>query len=335
MAKRGPGKFDTDLDAAVYEISLNGADGEVGSSSEPPGTWAGLIRRGPDTARAIEYAQRDSVEAGGGFHDVSREDLEFLRTKGKAGAIIMEHGSGRVEVAYYASESDLEKDWAQVEKDLDVDEEEFEENGDEDILRDETIEPYLKGKGPVFRVQTWETEKRDPDRFRGGRPMLGFRITMTEPSGRPEVVYEGEDYSPSPMVELDSDRTIDDIVAFFTSDYVDEDDEGVSRRTARQKEVVREHGDTLSGEVSMLFGEDSEGRAENGARKRSKNGSNAWVVTLNGEQVEVVYMADDMDADAVKRSLVNHDGYDSRITVKKRPRRMTHAPDALAENRRR
>ena len=42
-----------------------------------------------------------------------------------------------------------------------------------------------------------------------------------------------------------------------------------------------------------------------------------------------------MDADDVKRSLVEHDGYDPRITVKKRPRRMTHAPDALAKNRRR
>jgi len=391
MAKRGPGKFESDLDAALYELALDQSvvDEDVGSSSEPPGTWAGLLRGGASLALAI----KESGESGESpFRDVDADDLAFLRQKGKAGVIVMEHDSGRVEVAYYPTDTKLDRDWAQVKADLYV--ADYEANSEEDMLRDETIEPSLKGKGPVFRIQTWKTEKRDQSRHRGGRPMLGFRITMTEPGGSPEVVYEGEEYSPSPSIELDSDRTLDDIVAFFVNDYDDEN------RTARQKEVVREYGDTLSAEAGTLFGEDSEReensggqslklkpvvgrqyrlvhpegdetvtvvdrqpdeflvkpgfkrgalvvvRLETGSDKgeigpvniadlrplRAKNGSTAWLVLLNGEQTDIVYFSDAMDADDVKHSLVNHDGYDPRITVKKRQRRKTHAPDALAEN---
>ena len=42
----------------------------------------------------------------------------------------------------------------------------------------------------------------------------------------------------------------------------------------------------------------------------------AWNVYLNGKLIDTVF---DMEKDAneVKRSLVNHDGYDSRIVVRK------------------
>mgnify|MGYP001610860389 CR=1 FL=1 len=277
-------------------------------------------------------------------------------------------------------------------------------SGDEDILLDEKLEPYLKGKGPTFRVETWDT-----GRMERGRRYLGFRVTMTEPGKSPEVVYEGDEYSPSPSYEVDDPRTIDDIIAFFTNETDDEE-----KRTRRQREVVSEHGDALSMEASARFGEDAEleenpgsgglyavrlvhkispsdrdtmpavslpegafsnrnmlARAlrdagvlssgtqlasfrvegdkvvafprggiwhsviltsEGEASDRTPNGQNAWVVTLNGEVVEIVYYDADMDADDVKRSLVRSDGFDPGIKVKPRERRRTHAPDMLATN---
>ena len=43
----------------------------------------------------------------------------------------------------------------------------------------------------------------------------------------------------------------------------------------------------------------------------------AWNVYLNGKLIDTVFFTPDMGADDVKRSLVNHDGYDSGITVRR------------------
>jgi hypothetical protein len=40
-----------------------------------------------------------------------------------------------------------------------------------------------------------------------------------------------------------------------------------------------------------------------------------WKVMLNGKEIDKIQYTADMDADEVKRSLVNHDGYDSGIKV--------------------
>jgi hypothetical protein len=44
----------------------------------------------------------------------------------------------------------------------------------------------------------------------------------------------------------------------------------------------------------------------------------AFNVYLNGRLIDTVFYSksDNIDADEVKHSLINHDGYDSRITVK-------------------
>lgn len=42
-----------------------------------------------------------------------------------------------------------------------------------------------------------------------------------------------------------------------------------------------------------------------------------WYVFLDGEQIDIVFYSGTMDADDVRRSLINHDGYDPRITVRK------------------
>ena len=42
---------------------------------------------------------------------------------------------------------------------------------------------------------------------------------------------------------------------------------------------------------------------------------NAWRVTLDGKHIDTVFYMPGCDAEYVRSSLINHDGYDSRITV--------------------
>lgn len=42
----------------------------------------------------------------------------------------------------------------------------------------------------------------------------------------------------------------------------------------------------------------------------------AYDVYLNGKHIDTVFWVDNSDADEVKHSLINHDGYDKRIIVK-------------------
>lgn len=41
----------------------------------------------------------------------------------------------------------------------------------------------------------------------------------------------------------------------------------------------------------------------------------AWNVYLDGKNIDTVFYNDDIDAEEVKRGLVDHDGYDPNITV--------------------
>lgn len=42
----------------------------------------------------------------------------------------------------------------------------------------------------------------------------------------------------------------------------------------------------------------------------------AYNVFLNGEEIDTVFWVDNSDAEEVRRSLINHDGYDPSIEVK-------------------
>lgn len=60
-----------------------------------------------------------------------------------------------------------------------------------------------------------------------------------------------------------------------------------------------------------------------GARAHARVGSSqqAWDVSLDGKVIDTVFYDPDVDADYVRRGLVNHDGYDARIKVRRSPRR--------------
>jgi hypothetical protein len=49
-------------------------------------------------------------------------------------------------------------------------------------------------------------------------------------------------------------------------------------------------------------------------------GMTAWDVILNGNVIDTVFYSATLDADYVFRSLVDHDGYDCRIAVRRASR---------------
>ena len=43
----------------------------------------------------------------------------------------------------------------------------------------------------------------------------------------------------------------------------------------------------------------------------------AWNVYLNGKEIDTVFYTKECDAEYVRASLINHDGYDTRIVVRR------------------
>ena len=92
----GPGKFDTMLDAAVYDASLNGLDEEMGEADGFG--WYGLMR-----APLLDIREQDAL---------TPEEEEFLVEQ--VGAIVSEDSQGFVTVTYYETTYDLDQAWAEV-----------------------------------------------------------------------------------------------------------------------------------------------------------------------------------------------------------------------------
>jgi len=105
---------DTALDNAVLEVFNHGfGDDEVGSITEPPGTWAGLVRDGVELAKAIEGDPET-------FGQVSRDELRYLVTLGRAGVIMFTDSQGFNTFKYYDKPGDLERAWEMTAEDLSV-----------------------------------------------------------------------------------------------------------------------------------------------------------------------------------------------------------------------
>jgi len=60
----------------------------------------------------------------------------------------------------------------------------------------------------------------------------------------------------------------------------------------------------------------------------------AWDVVLNGKVIDTVFYNDDLDASYVYDGLVNHDGYDSRIKLRKKRSKQTSVKQVEAKLKR-
>lgn len=101
----GPGKFDTLLDAYLYNVSLDGCDEEIGDATETG--WYGMMR-GP-----FEYDPE--------YGELNGAERECL---GLAGVILCEGSTGFVTVDYYETEKELKQAWGLVLMSFEEEEEE-------------------------------------------------------------------------------------------------------------------------------------------------------------------------------------------------------------------
>lgn len=100
--------------------------------------------------------------------------------------------------------------------------------GDNDLLRDVDVEGH--------RLQMWYAGQS------GGRDHIHYKFS--DPKGT--VLFEGSDYSPSPMTAIDSDEAVRGLLGFLTLKPGDTDDEYFEKYTDEQKSFADSSAEGLS-----------------------------------------------------------------------------------------
>lgn len=101
----GPGKFNTILDAYVYDVSMDGAEVECGSVDEN-GVWYGVMRHGHTIFKDGDPSLEELTPA-------ERDLLMHC-----AGVILSENDQGFVSVEYFDTMEELDAAWAEIEQEI-------------------------------------------------------------------------------------------------------------------------------------------------------------------------------------------------------------------------
>lgn len=106
----GPGKFEgqTELEAAVWEMSLDGGPDEEAGDVESIG-WYGIVRFSPE--ERAELAQVNDEAGHPYFPGFGSEER-----RAPVGAILYEDSQGFAEVSFYYDEEQLAAYWKDVQK---------------------------------------------------------------------------------------------------------------------------------------------------------------------------------------------------------------------------
>ena len=114
---------------------------------------------------------------------------------------------------------------------------------DPNFLREMRLAPYRKGMGPTFRLRLWATNRRDSR----GQDYLRYEFSQTDVGSRKShVIFEGSDFSGSPMDADDSLVTARGLLRFLTLRPGDTDDDYFANYTPEQHDFARQHAETLS-----------------------------------------------------------------------------------------
>ena len=103
MAKRGPGKFSTDLDAYAYEVTLDGGADEEESYGDGGG-WYGLLRIDEDARNAV----RDKC----GVQLLNDEERDLLNES--VAVILYERSDGLVETDWFDDAEHAAEVWSAI-----------------------------------------------------------------------------------------------------------------------------------------------------------------------------------------------------------------------------
>jgi hypothetical protein len=101
-----PGKFDSTMDALIYDLSTEGVDEECGDSSEGP-AWYGLMR-GISLADLVRAAKQSNED----FEKVAEDEEDYiLDVVQSSGVIVSEDSQGFVGVSVYETDEELTAAW--------------------------------------------------------------------------------------------------------------------------------------------------------------------------------------------------------------------------------
>lgn len=102
---------------------------------------------------------------------------------------------------------------------------------------------------PAFTLTMYQT-----DRFDGRNGYyIAYKLTAT---GHRKPIFEGEDFSCSPMVAIDSDDSVRSLMGFLTLRPGDTDEEYFDKYTPEQLDYAETHAERLDAEVHARFGDD-------------------------------------------------------------------------------
>jgi len=120
-----------------------------------------------------------------------------------------------------------------------------------ELIRTVHFRPYLKGKGPTFKLVVYDLNSTD----HMGKNELGYCLTQREPGGRKsQVVFEGSDFACSPLHGVDEDATVKALMGFLTLRPGDTDKEYFDKYTEAQLEFASAHSESLWCAVETRFG---------------------------------------------------------------------------------
>lgn len=98
------------------------------------------------------------------------------------------------------------------------------QQAEENMLRDVRLADH-----PEYRLQVWDLNERLFVGSVSAQHRLGYRLFKGE-----EVIFEGDDYGCSPMLAIDSDESLAELLSFLTLKPGDTDDEYFEGHSRRQ-----------------------------------------------------------------------------------------------------
>lgn len=96
----------------------------------------------------------------------------------------------------------------------------------------------------AFRVDLWDTGRTD---HRGASVLRYSLGIIPQDLDKRPIILDGEDYSPSPLISIDSDESAAGLIGFFAA-YAEMDpaSDDAPTFTARQWEALKRYSDELS-----------------------------------------------------------------------------------------
>ena len=121
-----------------------------------------------------------------------------------------------------------------------------------EVYRTVYLRPYLKGAGPSFRLRIGDVA------FRNGRDRISYTLEISGDDGRPpySLLFEGNDFGPSPLHAIDSDDAVASLLGFLALRPGDTDSEYFDDYTPEQIEYTEQHAEALNLAAGNRFGFD-------------------------------------------------------------------------------